>query len=252
MNRPFYTKYAWAYDQLMDRPAEEKCDFIISQLDSHEIKRGSLILDAGCGTGNYSIALAEEGFELIGIDFSPELIAEAKTKTVKGRGSVDFRVGDILSIDDDIAVDAILCRGVLNDLTEDTCRRSVFSSFANVLRRDGILILDVREWESTAARKSREPIFKKEVVTENGKLTFYSHTTLQPESHSLLVSETHEFRSNQGREIDRYEFQMKCWTYRKLKHNLSTSGFKIVKCLGGYSEQIELGSTDRMVIVAKL
>lgn len=252
MNRPFYTKYAWVYDQLIDRPAKEKCDFIISQLHKHQISSGSRILDAGCGTGNYSIALAEEGFELIGVDFSPELIAEAKNKVVKDKENVDFRVGDILSLDNDIEVDAILCRGVLNDLTEEASRKKVFSSFGNILRRAGILIMDVREWESTAIRKTKEPIFKKKVLTENGELRFCSYTTLKPETHSLLVSETHEFKSIQGREVDTFEFQMKCWTYQELRKNLLDSGFKIIECFGGYNEKIELGSTDRLVTVAML
>jgi hypothetical protein len=43
----------------------------------------------------------------------------------------------------------IPCRGVLNDFVNDDARLSVFAAFAGALRRSGVLILDVREWEAT-------------------------------------------------------------------------------------------------------
>jgi 2-polyprenyl-3-methyl-5-hydroxy-6-metoxy-1,4-benzoquinol methylase len=252
MKRPFYSKYAWVYDQIIERPAKERCDFIISQLSKHQISKGSRILDAGCGTGTYSIFLAEEGFEVIGVDYSPELIAEANKKGAKCSGVVNFKVGDILSLNEDITVDAILCRGVLNDLTEESIRKEVFSAFAGYLRKGGILIMDVREWESTAIRKAYNPVFKKEITIENGKLTFCSQTKLQPETKSLFVSETHEYQSIYGPEIDTFEFQMKCWTHQELIENLSASGFEVIECLGDYDAKTKLGSTDRMVTVSVL
>ncbi len=46
--------------------------------------QGKLILDAGCGTGNYSKALAERGAQVVGIDVSAEMLREAKSKSVAG------------------------------------------------------------------------------------------------------------------------------------------------------------------------
>ena len=45
--------------------------------------------------------------------------------------------------------DGILCRGVLYDFVNDDARLSVFAAFTGALRRSGVLILDVREWEAT-------------------------------------------------------------------------------------------------------
>ena len=66
--------------------------------------------------------------------------------------------------------DAILCRGVLNDFVDEEGRHVVFAAFARALRPGGVVILDVREWEATAERKGREPIFRKSVVTDRGQL----------------------------------------------------------------------------------
>jgi hypothetical protein len=62
--------------------------------------------------------------------------------------------------------DGILCRGVLNDFVNDDAPLSVCAALAGALRRPGVLILDVREWEATRDRKQPEPVFRKSVLTD--------------------------------------------------------------------------------------
>ena len=52
----------------------------------------------------------------------------------------------------------ILCRGVLNDIIDNGNRRQAFLVFNRLLREGGVLILDVREWNATAARKTWQPV----------------------------------------------------------------------------------------------
>ena len=44
------------------------------------------VLDLACGTGTMSFLLAARGYELIGVDFSPEMLAIAAEKTLEGEG----------------------------------------------------------------------------------------------------------------------------------------------------------------------
>ena len=53
-------------------------------------------IDLGCGAGNYAIYLAEQGFEVTGVDFSPPVIKIA-IETAKKRGvKCKFIVTDLL------------------------------------------------------------------------------------------------------------------------------------------------------------
>jgi hypothetical protein len=144
----------------------------------------------------------------------------------------------------------VLCRGVLNDMIEDDPRLAAFASFARTLHGDGVLIVDVREWEATAVRKDREPLFRKRVETDRGRLTFTSVTDLDPPTRRLLVKETHTLEAN-GRERSwDYEFVMRCWTSSELQLLLDRNGFGSVVYYGAYDPAVGPGETDRLVAVA--
>src|SRR4029434_8073712 len=93
--RPFYAEYAWAFDLLIDRPVEKECGVIVSWLVGREILPGAVVLDAGCGTGRFSRALARRDYIVHGVDLSPELIEVAKGTVGDRTGGVSFAVADI-------------------------------------------------------------------------------------------------------------------------------------------------------------
>ena len=250
-NRPFYGQYAWAFDLLIDRPVGPDCAAIAAWFNERGVLPGATLLDAGCGTGRYAGELARRGYAVEGVDRSAELIETAR-HTVRAHGnSVSFRVGDLLALP--VArYDGILCRGVLNDFVGEDARRSVFAVFARALRPAGVLILDVREWAATQDRKRREPVFRKTVATDRGMLTFTSTTTLDPERHQLLLSETHTLVNDAGEQSSDYRFVMRCWTRSELESVFVRDGFGSVAYFGAYDPTVHAGATDRLVAVAQV
>ena len=72
-----YTAFAQVYDLFMDNvPYEQWCAYITGILREHDITEGP-ILDLGCGTGELTRLLAAEGYDLTGVDSSPEMLQEA-------------------------------------------------------------------------------------------------------------------------------------------------------------------------------
>ena len=245
--RPFYGKYAWAYDLLIERPVRKECAAITDWLVERGVRPGSRILDAGCGTGRYCAELARRGYLVEGVDRSPDLIRIARDSAAGP--SASFRVDDLLDVPP-TQYDAILCRGVLNDFIDDDQRHAVLAVFAKALRPGGVLILDVRDWHATTERKQREPVFRKSVVTDRGKMTFTSTTALDPDNRQLLVSENHTLAGEAGIESADYQFVMKCWTRPELESGLERSGFRDVEYFSAYDPSIAVGQTDRVVAVA--
>ena len=69
-----YTGFAAVYDTFMDNiPYAEWCKYLTGLLKEYGVEDG-LVLDLGCGTGSLTELLAEEGYDMIGIDYSEEML----------------------------------------------------------------------------------------------------------------------------------------------------------------------------------
>jgi len=60
------------------------------------------IVDLGCGTGDLAIALARRGHSVLGVDFAPAAVEEAKRRAAdldaEARARLELRVGDALRL----------------------------------------------------------------------------------------------------------------------------------------------------------
>src|SRR5215212_6966196 len=75
VSRPLYSQFAWAYDTVVPCPGG------LTPADAARLLAGRrTIVDAGCGTGRHSAELSASGFQVTGLDSSPELIAVARER----------------------------------------------------------------------------------------------------------------------------------------------------------------------------
>lgn len=99
-----------------------------------------LLLDLGCGTGSAAVLFKALGYDVIGVDASPDMLAAAKAKD----GKILFLNQDIRAFELYGTVDAAvsLC-DVLNYIPNKTGLRKVFSLVRNYLNPGGLFIFDV-------------------------------------------------------------------------------------------------------------
>lgn len=75
-----YSEFARVYDQFMDQtPYESWCEFLTMYLKKEQISDG-LVVDLGCGTGTLTRLLAEQGYDMIGVDASMTMLQIAREK----------------------------------------------------------------------------------------------------------------------------------------------------------------------------
>ncbi len=64
---------------------------------SKDLRPGHAI-DLGCGTGADATYLANQGWDVVGVDFVPEAIETAKSRTVSSGSSTHFVVADVTAL----------------------------------------------------------------------------------------------------------------------------------------------------------
>jgi SAM-dependent methyltransferase len=220
--RPLYSSFAWAYDLVVASPGGPEAAAIAAELDRGGIAPAASLLDAGCGSGRYAAALAEAGYAVTGVDRSPELIAVARARYAEQPGLAPrFEVCDLRDWTPPAAFDAVLCRGVLNDLIDDDDRHAAVGGLRRALRPGGVLIADVREWDASVEHYREHPVFERRVDTDRGPLEFRSETILEPGKRMLRVAE----RIALAGTAEEFDFAMRCWTRVELEATLRQAGF---------------------------
>lgn len=105
-----FDKQADSYDAWYDTPMGKFIDEVETQLAFSMFKPepSMKVLDVGCGTGNFSVKLAQQGCQITGIDISAEMLKIAREKARQNPVLVmEFKVMDFNQLDfDDESFDA--------------------------------------------------------------------------------------------------------------------------------------------------
>jgi len=114
-----------------------RANTILSLFDAEQ---GETILDAGCGFGLYSLALAGKGMIVTGVDNDEKQVSMAKEWAMKlSISNARFEVQDICRLPyEDESFDKILCVDVIEHVPND---KQAISELVRVLKADGTIAL---------------------------------------------------------------------------------------------------------------
>ena len=133
--------------------------FIQKQVLNLSPSASARVLDAACGTGMHAIALARQGFDCAGADFSRRMIEEAVQNAEKAGVKINFKVagfGELQQSFDPLKFDALLCLGnsLPHVLTPQKLQQTLVD-FAHCLRPGGLLLIQNRNFDAVLERKER-------------------------------------------------------------------------------------------------
>ena len=122
-----------------------------------------LTLEIGCGTGDNAIWLAQRGFDVVGVDFSPVAIQRANDKTAKAGVKCRFIVLDILQSEVEGAPFGLAFdRGFLHTIASDGVRKGFAEKLSGYLEPGGLWLSlvgnadEVRHGQGPPQRSARD------------------------------------------------------------------------------------------------
>ncbi|ERJ13877.1 class I SAM-dependent methyltransferase [Haloplasma contractile] len=108
------------------------------------------ILDVACGSGGYSLALANNEYQLTAVDLDEKMINQVTTKAKHNSLKIDAFEADMLSIDEKIdeTFDTIFCIGnSVAHLDTEEQMSSFFKSSYNLLSKGGSFIVQIINYD---------------------------------------------------------------------------------------------------------
>ncbi|MBQ8439140.1 MAG: class I SAM-dependent methyltransferase [Clostridia bacterium] len=139
-----YDAIAKVYDKLnADIDYSAWADFVEQCFQKFLPEKPELVLDLACGTGSMTIPLADRGYDMIGVDGSENMLAEAFMRG-NGRSDILWLLQDMRAFELYGTVGAVTCcLDSLNYLLEDGDLQACFACVHNYLDPDGLFLFDM-------------------------------------------------------------------------------------------------------------
>lgn len=133
---------------------------------------GVSVLEVGCGAANNLIALAREGFEVTGIDFSEEVVNIANQRLSAEGFAETVQVGDFTQVPfGDEKFDIVIDRGAVCCVSHQSAI-AAYSEAGRVLRRGGAILGSLYRAPDAIAKDDYECSFRSGDLEGVGYLRF--------------------------------------------------------------------------------
>lgn len=254
-----YEDFASVYDIFMEEtPYEEWCDFLIEMMEEYGVSKSNaktsdsleeeknLVVDLGCGTGTLTHLLAHKGYQMIGIDYSQEMLSIAMAKQQE-KESVLFLHQDMRELDLYSTVGTVysVCDS-LNYILEEEDLLQVFLLVKKFLYPEGLFVFDfntVYKYEKiigdTIIAENREncSFIWENYYHQEEKINEYDITFFVEESDGLYrkFSESHYQRG---------------YTVGQMLELVEKAGLRVVKIMDEQTREGVTETSERVYIIA--
>ena len=242
-----YEDFAFVYDRLMDVDYTAFADgyeSIFRRFDANP----HMILDLGCGTGTLTSIMASRGYEMIGVEGSPEMLSVAREKAEAAGQDILYLCQDMTGFELYGTVDAAYSSlDSLNYLLTDEAVAQTFHWMNNYLMDGGLFIFDLNSpyklehiLGNNTFVNEEDGIFytwENEYDAESGICTFLLNLFCEEKdgSYTRIVEEQAE----------------RAYTVEEMKTLLEESGMELLTVCGGDMKSAPAETEERLFFVAR-
>lgn len=244
-----YDMLAPFYDEInSDIDYVKWADFIEEIFKRESRKRPELVLDLGCGTGKMTHELASRGYDMTGIDYSPEMLDIAKIEAERRGHDILWLCQDMCEFELYGTVDAaVCCLDGINHLITDEELADCLKLVHNYLIPDGIFVFDIN------GKYKFENIYSDRayVMEEEGAVCVWQNS-YDGES-KLCDFFITLFKESDGGRYERYDEEQteRMYTLSEIKEALRKTDMEFIGAYSDFEFTEGADSCERIYIAAR-
>lgn len=243
-----YGKFAQVYDLFMDNVDYEGwADCLEKHLKEEGIEDG-LVLELGCGTGTMTGLLARRGYDMIGVDNSEEMLAEAMEKKVEDGLDILYLLQDMQEFElyGTVRAAVSVCDS-LNYITEKEELLQVFRLVNNYLDPGGIFLFDMN-----TVHKYRDILGDDTIAENRDEGSFIWENSYDPDT-GLNIYELAVFLPREDGLYEKCE-ELHCqraYEQAEIEALIREAGMEIVGVYDAYTDKSASPDSERLLFIAR-
>ena len=239
-----YTALAKFYEEIIyDDNYKSWMEYLVKIVKDNSL--GKVGLDVACGSGILTRILKRNGFDVMGVDVSQEMLNVAQEKTYQEKLNIRYLKCDMKSLKALNKVDFIT---VINDginYIESKFLLKTFKNFYNSLKKGGTLIFDV-----SSPYKLKKVLSNNAFGDDSDDLSYLWLNSYDNKLNAVDISLS-IFKKEGDRYIRYNESQIQyVHEVEDLIENITKAGFTIVKICGGFGEELK-ENTERILFIIR-
>lgn len=237
------------YDSInSDIDYKKWADFIEKILKKEMNSRPELVLDLGCGTGKMTLELATRGYDMTGIDCSPEMLDIARNLAEEAGHDILWLCQDMREFELYGTVDAaVCCLDCLNHLIDYEDLKQCLALVRNYLIPDGIFIFDVN------GRFKFENVYADRAYTmeeEGGVCIWQNYYDAESRLCDFYITLFKEVKDGRYERYDDEQTE-RMYTLEEIKSALADTGMEFLGAYSDFDFNEASDESERIYIVAK-
>lgn len=243
-----YTCLAAYYDSLTeDVDYKVRSAYISNFFFRYGIKDG-ILLDLACGTGRMGIALAGQGYDVIGVDASPEMLCQAQENAAQsGCTGILFLCQRMEELDLYGTVRGCVCSlDSINHLPDEAAVLRTFQKVSLFMEPGGIFIFDVN-----TIYKHRAVLGNQTFVYDADQVYLVWQNAYDPLTHTVDITLDFFERTGDAYYRETETFAERAYSQEQLLHLLRDSGFEVLHVLDELTEDAPREESQRLYFIAR-
>lgn len=209
------------------------------------------ILELCCGTGRLTIPIAQEGYNICGVDYTKSMLEQAKSKATEAGVEINFIEADIRTLDLQEKFDLIFIPfNSIHHLYRNEDLFKALGCVRNHLKAGGLFLLDCfnPNIQYIVESEKMQAVIA-EYTTDDGRGVLIKQTMRYESTTQINRIEWHYFINGEFHSIQNLD--MRLFFPQELDSYLEWTGFNVIHKFGGFEEKAFCDNSEKQIFVCQ-